>query len=277
MVQASPSSQLTGIDVQLGAPVNGSGSQMPPVVHRLPSSQTDPAGIGVEMQAPFTQASAVHGLASSQTIGVLTQAPVAGSQVSAVHGSASAHFGAPWQIGVVLPGIDTQVSPVVQGSPSLQVLPAGAGVKTQPPVAALHVSVVHGLPSSQTIGVEVQAPVAGLQISVEQGLPSLQLTGWPQVPDWQVPPTVQALWSSHGLPFGAGVDWQSPVAGMHVSVVQGLPSSQSALVVQISDGRTVTPTPGSLRQIVRSVASAVCTESPAAKRSRGLLSTEQSG
>src|SRR5882724_3528262 len=92
MVQASPSSQLTGIEVQVGAPVNGSGSQMPPVVHRLPSSQTPPEGIGVATQVPPTQASAVQGLASSQTIGVLTHAPVAGSQVSAVHGSASAHF-----------------------------------------------------------------------------------------------------------------------------------------------------------------------------------------
>jgi hypothetical protein len=277
MVQASPSSQLTGCEVQVGAPVNGSGWQVPPVVHRLLSSQTDPEGIGVETQVPPEQVSKVHGLASSQTIGVLTHAPVAGSQVSAVHGSASAHFGVPWQIGLGLEGSVTQVSPVVHGSPSLQEDPEGAGVKTQPPVAALHVSVVHGLPSSQAIGVELQPPVAGLQTSVVHGLPSLQLTGWPQVPDWQVFPTVQAFWSSHGVPFGAGVDWQSPVVGLQVSVVQGLPSSQSALVVQISAGRTVTPTPGSFTQIVRSVASVVNTEPPEAKRSRGLFSTGHPG
>src|SRR6266699_2492493 len=154
-----------------------------------------------------SQESRVQASASSHTIGVLTHAPVAGSHASAVQGSPSAHFGVPWQIGLALDGIWTQVSPVVQGSPSLQAVPAATGVKTQPPVAGLHVSVVQGLPSSQARVVEVQAPVAGSQ----------------------------------------------------ASRVQGLPSSQSALVVQTSVGRTLTPIPGSLRQMTRSVASSVRT------------------
>src|SRR6266699_6026702 len=206
-----------------------------------------------------SQESRVQASASSHTIGVLTHAPVAGSHASAVQGSPSAHFGVPWQIGLALDGIWTQVSPVVQGSPSLQAVPAATGVKTQPPVAGLHVSVVQGLPSSQERVVKVQAPVAGSQASVVQGLPSLHATGVPQTPLWQMLPTVQGLASSHCCPSGAGVEWHWPLAGSQASRVQGLPSSQSALVVQTSVGRTLTPIPGSLRQMTRSVASSVRT------------------
>src|SRR5260221_534554 len=98
----------------------------------------------------------------------------------------------------------------------------------QPPVVGSQESLVQASPSSQATGVEVQAPVAGLQTSVVQGLLSLHTIGVPQVPAWQVFPIVQALESSHGVPFGAWVDWHSPVVGLQVSVVQGLPSSQSA-------------------------------------------------
>src|SRR5258707_14908356 len=86
MVQASPSSQLTGTDVQVGAPVNGSGWQVPPVVHRLPSSQTAPAGVGVETQGPPTHASAGQGLGSSQTSGGVRQAPGARGAAAAGRG-----------------------------------------------------------------------------------------------------------------------------------------------------------------------------------------------
>src|SRR2546425_146020 len=229
-VQASPSSQLTGVPRQTGGPA-APGTQKSPVVHRLPSSQAMPA-TGVYTQVPFWHESNVQGLASSHTIGVLTHAPVAGSHASEVQASPSAHFDVPWQIGLGLDGPWTQVSPVVQGSPSLQVVPAATGVKTQPPAAALHVSVVQGLPSSQETVVKVQAPVAGSQVSVVHGLPSLQTTGVPQLPAWQVLPTVQALASSHPVPSGRGVDWHWPVRGLQVSLVQGLPSSQSALLEQ---------------------------------------------
>src|SRR5262249_22162001 len=96
MVQTSPSSQVTVLPVQTGAPL-GPPTQVSPTVHRLPSSH-DPI-IGVKTHEPPTQVSAVHGFASSHRTGVLRQAPVAGSHRSVVHGSASAHLGFPWQVG----------------------------------------------------------------------------------------------------------------------------------------------------------------------------------
>src|SRR5438445_5994746 len=109
MVQASPSAQFTGTEVQVGAPVNGSDWQVPPGVHGLPSSHAPPS-IGAEAQVPPMHESSVQGLASSHTSGVLTHAPVAGSHASAVQGSPSAHFGVPWQIGLGFPETKTQAS-----------------------------------------------------------------------------------------------------------------------------------------------------------------------
>src|SRR5436309_688694 len=110
---------------------------------------------------------------------------------------------------------------MVQASPSSQL--TGTEVQVGAPVNG------SGWQAPPVGGVEVQAPVVGLRTSVVQGLLSLHTIGVPQVPAWQVFPTVQALESSHGVPFGAWVDWHSPVVGLQVSVVQGLPSSQSAL------------------------------------------------
>jgi len=141
-----------------------------------------------------------------------------------------------------------QVSSVVQALPSLQgfVLLVCAH-----PVVGLHESVVQGLPSSQLgagpptqlpplqVSLVVQAslslqgsvlltctqPVAGLQESSVQGLTSLQLGGGPptQLPPLQVSLVVQALPSSHGSVLSVCVQ---PVAGLQLSVVHTLPSSQ---------------------------------------------------
>src|SRR5712691_11186137 len=81
-VQASPSSQLTGVPLQIGLPA-ARGTQKSPVVHRLPSSHAMPA-TGVYTQVPDWHASTVHGLLSSHWIGWFEQAPVAGSHRSAV-------------------------------------------------------------------------------------------------------------------------------------------------------------------------------------------------
>jgi hypothetical protein len=141
-----------------------------------------------------------------------------------------------------------QVSPVVQALPSSQALVLF--VKTQP-VAGLHVSVVQTLASSQTTGAPalqvpppqvspvVQAfpssqaivlfvktqPVTGSQLSVVQTLASSQTTAAPalQVPLPQLSPVVQALPSSHASVLFVNTH---PVAGLQLSVVQTLPSSQ---------------------------------------------------
>ena len=87
--------------------------------------------------------------------------------------------------------------------------------------------VVHALPSSHAaVLFVVTQPVAGLQVSVVQGLLSLQTAA---VPAWQLPPphaspVVHALPSSHGLVLLVKTQ---PVAGLQVSVVQALLSSQT--------------------------------------------------
>jgi hypothetical protein len=86
---------------------------------------------------------------------------------------------------------------------------------------------VHTLPSSQAFVLLVNThPVASVQVSVVQGLLSLQIRptpGW-QVPPPQVSPVVQALPSSQASVLFVKTQ---PVAGLHVSVVQMLASSQT--------------------------------------------------
>jgi hypothetical protein len=123
--------------------------------------------------------------------------PVAGSHESSVHGLPSSQ-----EIGVPAHTPPLQVSPDVQALPSSQV--AALFVNTQPE-AGSHESSVHGLlslhttaapawhvppeqvsplvqafPSSQALVLLLKTqPVAGLQVSVVQTLPSLQTTGAP--------------------------------------------------------------------------------------------------
>jgi hypothetical protein len=141
-----------------------------------------------------------------------------------------------------------QVSAVVQAFPSLQV--AVLFVCAQP-VAGLHESSVHGLPSLQIGGgpprqvppLQVSdvvhafpslhgavlfvcaQPVAGLQESSVHELPSSQFRAGPptQVPPPHVSAVVQAFPSLHAAVLFACVQ---PVPGMHESSVHGLPSSQ---------------------------------------------------
>ena len=141
-----------------------------------------------------------------------------------------------------------QTSPDVQALPSLQL--AVLFVKTQPD-ATLHVSVVQGLLSLQTMPTPAHAPplqtspdvqgfasshanvllrkthpVAGLQLSVVQTLLSLQTIAVPgrQLPPPQVSPVVHASPSSQALALFV---YTHPVAGLQVSVVQMLLSLQT--------------------------------------------------
>jgi len=170
--------------------------------------------------------------------------PVTGLQESSVHGLPSSQFGP-------APPTHTppkQASPVVHALPSSQEAVLLAWVQ---PVAGLHESSVHGLPSSQLgpapptqtppeqASPVVQAlpssqeavlftcvqPVAGLQASSVQTLASSQFGAVPptQVPPEQASPVVQALPSLQDAVLLVCVH---PVTGLHESSVQGLPSSQ---------------------------------------------------
>ncbi len=119
--------------------------------------------------------------------------PVAALQVSVVQGLLSSHVtGAPPQTP------PEQMSPVVQALPSLHAF--ALFVKTHP-VAGSQLSVVQTLPSSQTIGV----PGA-------------------HAPPEQASPVVHVFPSLQGLVLFAKMQ---PSAASQLSVVQGLPSSQT--------------------------------------------------
>jgi len=181
VVQALPSLQATVLFVNT-QPVD---VLQVSVVHTLLSLHTvAPPGWQVPppQVSPVVQAlPSLHGAA----LFVNTQ-PVEVLQESFVHPLPSLHTVAPpgWQ----LP--PPQVSPVVQALPSLHGIVLF--VRTQP-VAVLHVSVVHGFPSSQ-------------------------LGAWPptHVPPAQVSAVVQALLSSHEAVLFVNTQ---PVEVLQVSVV----------------------------------------------------------
>ena len=212
------------------------------VVQGLLSLQTIPT----PAQAPPLQTSPdVQALPSSQAFVLLVNThPVAGLHVSVVHRLLSSQTTAApgWQ------------APAPHVSPDVQALPPSQAivlfVKTQP-VAGLQLSVVQGLLSLQTIPTPAQTPplqaspdvhalpsshalellvkthpVAGLHESVVQRLASLQTTA---APGWQAPAPhmssdVQALPSSQAIVLLVNTH---PVAGLQLSVVQRLASSQA--------------------------------------------------
>jgi hypothetical protein len=162
------------------------------VVQMLPSSQL---GGGPPVHAPPKHTSpVVHALPSSQALLLLVDwHPITGSHESVVHVFPSL------QISAAPPMQEPprQVSPVVQAFPSLQALLLF--VKTQ--------------------------PVVGLHVSVVQTLPSLQVSAGPptHAPPEQTSPVVHAFPSLQELLLFVNTQ---PVAGLHVSVVQTLPSLQ---------------------------------------------------
>jgi len=164
-------------------------------------------------------------------------------------------LGAPVQVALALqpvaPGWQTpaeQTSPLVQPLLSLQ----GKLLFTCPhPLTGWHESSVHGLPSSQltpapgthvppeqvspcvhTVPSEQELllfgfwqPVRASQVSVVQSLPSAQVLATPgaQTPPAQTSPSVQTLPS---VQERALLTCAQPLAAMHESVVQSLPSLQ---------------------------------------------------
>ena len=197
------------------------------------------------IHSPAAQASSVvQALSSSHSpdFGTSTH-PIPLSQL------ASLHWESPSQVTGKPPrqAPPTQISPSVQGSPSLHAPLLGVNVQ---PVVLSHSSSVQGLSSSQTrsspgvhappvqrspsvqrlpsshgcsAGTETH-PVSDAQVSVVQGFPSLQSTSSPprQRPPEHRSLLVQASPSSQ-RPW-RGTFW-GPRTGSQLSVVQGFPSS----------------------------------------------------
>src|SRR5204863_54135 len=142
--------------------------------------------------------------------------PRVGSQLSAVQRfpSSQPRGPAPWHTP------RRQLSPTVQGLPSLHANPSGTALFTQAPLTALQLSAVqrspwvHGSPSSQgapsASGVEWQTPLAS-QASAVHGLPSSQDGPTPaHRPAVQVSLFVQVLPSSQAVPSGSTPCLQTP-------------------------------------------------------------------
>jgi phage-related protein len=137
--------------------------------------------------------------------------PVARSQVSVVHGLLSSQFGP----GPLMQDPLPHVSPTVHAFPSSQA--AVLFVWTHP-VAGLHMSVVHTLPSLQTTPVPPHTPVVQTSAWV-QALPSLQVVpfvfaGFEQTPEAGLHTPAAWHWSEAVQTTGAPLP-QTPVAGLH--------------------------------------------------------------
>ncbi len=239
LVHALPSLQATvlGVNTQ---PLSGAHASE---VHTLSSSHTS-AAPGTHV--PVTQASpTVQVLPSVHAPLLLTWTqPLLGTHASSVQGLLSLQSTADPPIQLPF----AHVSPVVHAEPSLQ---GSALFVVVQPLPTSQFSVVHGFPSSHTLGLiglqvppahvspsvqgllSVQGcvlatnaqPVAGSQPSSVQGLPSAHVAGEPptHTPPAHTSPCVQKLPSSQGSVLATDAQ-PDPLA--HASVVHGLPSSQ---------------------------------------------------
>jgi hypothetical protein len=135
-------------------------------VHRLPSLQAVSSGASPTVQAPLprSQLATLHTMLVLQTLVVPTHRPA------------------------------RQVSPSVQGFPSLQAVSSEAWLSRQSPVSGSQLATLQGVVVEQLLG---EAPA--------------------QAPPMQVSTVVQALRSLHGVPLGLALPpshW--PEAGLHV-------------------------------------------------------------
>jgi hypothetical protein len=209
VVHALPSLQLAVLLVwtQPLAPLHESS------VQPLPSSQF---GGGPPWHVPPEQVSpVVHALPSLQlaVLGMCTQ-PLAGLHESSVQPLPSSQFGAgpPWHVP------PEQVSPVVQGLPSLQL--AVLGVCTQP-VDGLQLSVVHGLLSSHEMAALEQEPPEHVP-SVTWHM-SVAVHALPSA-FWQLPEALQALQAPQALEVQQNPSVQEAFATHSSLVEQWAPS-----------------------------------------------------
>lgn len=230
VVQELPSSHVNGVPDAEHTPV----AQVSLPSHRSASGHSVPSGTGINTQVPEfgLQALLVHGLLSSQLTGVPEAEHTPFVQVSVPsHRSASGQAAPLGRLFCTQPQVGSQVV-VVQGFAEAAQFRAVPCAEHCP---AWHVSLpshtsasAQGVPSSTLPG--AHWPVAGTQAFTVQTLLSpsgVQTTSGPsrQAPPAQRCPS-QRLPSGQGAPSAKLLKPQAPVAGLHVSVVQGLPSSQ---------------------------------------------------
>jgi hypothetical protein len=152
------------------------------------------------------------GMNVTQAFGWYAHDPVVESHESTVHGSLSSQLtGVPlWQ-----PSVLSHVSVPLHESPSLQ---SSGEPGVQDP--SIHTSsVVQTLPSSQGAMLCTNThPVCGSQLSSVHALLSLQTTCSPgsQMPVWHASFVLQALPSSHTVPFRMAGFEHSPVVVLHI-------------------------------------------------------------
>ena len=240
-VHTVPSSQGTVLFVDVHAPVTG--LQFSVVQGFLSSQVLGPLGV----QTPTLQISPTVQLLLSSHLAVLKPCsqPAIASQLSSVHGLPSSQ----------LIGLPALHKPLAHTSPLLQTVPSSQGsvllVKMQPDFTS-QLSVVHNLPSSQIFWLPgLQAPLlhwsftvhtllsvqnallfattqpfALSQLSSVHPLPSSHTMSPPGLHalSLQVSPLVQALPSSHGCTL---LKWAQPLLASQPSSVHKLLSLQS--------------------------------------------------
>lgn len=180
---------LKGVHGQFEVPLHSPPLHASAMVHRFPSSQALPSARGLRPQAPDpgSHAPSLHASPAQNLSGPPTQVPPA-----------------------------SQASLVVQGSPSLQAVPASKGESRHAPVAGSQAALWHASPSHS-----FPVPLA-------------------QAPDPpQTSSCVHALPSSQGVPAGAVAFLQDCVASWHwptrqLAPAQGLgpPGTQAPLPSQ---------------------------------------------
>jgi hypothetical protein len=167
-------------------------AQVSPVVHAFPSSQEELPGVLVHRSETGSQRSSVQASPSSQSESV-AHGRQSGTGPCRQHPDGVSH------------------ASLVHPFPSSQSASDRQGVPTSPwmhPMAGSHESWVHGSPSSQSTSAWEHFPEAKSQVSDEHGFLSSQ-----------------SLSAPHSLHVGRC--WH-PIGGVHVSVVQGSPSTHGS-------------------------------------------------
>ncbi len=176
-----------------------------------------------------TQKSSVHALPSSHTLAVPTQLP-------ALHASPLVHRLLSLHAVVSATGVKTQLPVPLLHASLVHALLSLQGVKVPAHTPPPHLSLwVHDLPSSQGVPlfklVKTQLPLLVLQLSVVHALPSSQTLAVPaQAPVLQASPVVQALPSSQPVPSLRLVYTHTPLLVLQLSPVQALPSLHTLAV-----------------------------------------------
>jgi hypothetical protein len=178
--------------------------------------------------SPAVQAlPSLHGVAST---GACTQLPATHS--SAVQGFASLQSPSSWQAQVHGPPLHpppSQLSPVVQATPSSHNTVAALGIAAHAPVLGWQAPVQHGPPPQSSRGPALQLPLPSQLSARVQGLPSSQLPPlWAGVAT-HAPVATEHAWGAQAEPRQGNIAplLQFPAPSQASCWVQGLPSLQA--------------------------------------------------